>query len=86
MIILEEVAIEETCRQMSIKLVDSCYVILPDHLVLHPVRQCISLEFLNIYMDNFGKLLLPVSPNYNQLPHSKNIFSESLQKTEFTQQ
>ena len=29
MIIVEEVAIEETCRQMSIKLVDSCYVILP---------------------------------------------------------
>ena len=56
MIIPEEVAIEETCRQMSIKLVDSCYVILPDHLVLH--RQCISLEFLNIYIDNFGKLLL----------------------------
>ena len=61
MIIVEEVAIEETCRQMSIKLVDSCYVILPDHLVLHPVRQCISLEFLNIYIHNFGKLRLPAT-------------------------
>ena len=81
MIIVEEVAIEETCRQMSIKLVDSCYVILPDHLVLHPVRQCISLEFLNIYMDNFGKLLLPVSPNYNVQPHyTLRIYFQNLCK------
>ena len=55
MIIVEEVAIEGTCRQMSIKLVDSCSVIPRDPLMLHPVQQCMSLEFLYIDIHTLQK-------------------------------
>ena len=47
MIIVEEVAIEGTCRQMSIKLVDSCYgILLRDHLMLHQSSSAYPVEFL----------------------------------------
>ena len=64
MIIVEEVAIEGTCRQMSIKLVDSCYGILRDPLMLHQSSSaCQLVEFLYINIHTLQKaaIILPAT-------------------------
>ena len=61
MIIVEEVAIEGTCRQMSIKLVDSCSVILRDPLMLHQSSSACQQSSFILTSILYRKLLLPAT-------------------------